>query len=152
MYPLNQTNPSCCSWGRWGIMVLAIILPAAGLGILVSGGVVVSRSMASTESEKLLRHVVMFKFNESSSPAEVTQVIDAFRLLPSKISEVAGFEFGQNNSPEGLENGFTHCFLITFHSEKDRKTYLDHAAHSQFVEILKPHLDNVQVIDFWAGK
>ncbi|MDZ4851275.1 MAG: Dabb family protein [Pirellulaceae bacterium] len=68
------------------------------------------------------------------------------------ISEIADFEYGANNSPEGLENGFTHCFLVTFKSEDDRKVYLTHAAHNQFVEVLKPQLDKVQVIDFWAGK
>ena len=149
---MNSKNLSCCSWGRWGMMALAIIMPVAGLGILIGKSMVVSHSLANSESEKLLRHVVMFKFKESSSPTDVARVVDAFRSLPSKISEMAAFEFGQNNSPEGLENGFTHCFLVSFQSEKDRKTYLDHAAHSQFVEILKPHLDKVQVIDYWAGK
>ena len=149
---MYSTSPSCCSWSRFGMMLLAIIIPVAGLGILLSGGVIMSRSVANSESEKLLRHVVLFQFKESSAPADVTRVVDAFRALPSKISEVAGFEFGENNSPEGMANGFTHCFLITFKSEKDRKTYLEHAAHAQFVEILKPHLDKAQVIDFWAGK
>ncbi len=149
MYSANQ---SCCSWGRWGMMVLAILIPAAVLGSLFGGGVAVSRTIANSESGKLLRHVVQFKFKDSSSPAEVAQVVDAFRALPTKISEMQDFEFGQNNSPEGLENGFTHCFLVTFASEKDRQVYLTHAAHMQFVEILKPHLDKAQVIDYWAGK
>jgi len=134
------------------MMVLAIFIPAAGLVSLWVGGMAVSRAMANVESGKLLRHVVVFKFKESSSAADVNNVVDAFRGLPAKISEIADFEFGQNNSPEGLENGFTHCFLVTFSSEKDRQTYLTHPAHLEFVEILKPHLDKVQVIDYWAGK
>ena len=143
---------SCCSWGRWGIMILTILVPTVGLGVVFTGGMVVSRTMAQSDANKLLRHVVMFKFNESSTAADVAKVVEAFRSLPSKISEVAEFEYGTNNSPEGLDNGFTHCFLITFKSEKDRQVYLTHAAHGQFVETLKPHLDKVQVIDYWAGK
>jgi hypothetical protein len=133
------------------MMVLAMLTPLFVFASLL-GGSAVSRTIANAESEKILRHVVQFKFKESSTPAQVSQVVDAFRALPSKISEIADFEFGQNNSPEGLENGFTHCFLVTFASEKDRQTYLTHAAHLQFVEVLKPHLDKVQVIDYWAGK
>ena len=149
---MYSTNQSCCSGRRWGMMVLAILIPAVVLASLFGGGVVVSRTVANSESGKLLRHVVQFKFKDSSTPAQVSQVVDAFRALPTKISEIADFEFGHNNSPEGLEDGFTHCFLVTFASEKDRQAYLTHAAHMQFVEILKPHLDKVQVIDFWAGK
>lgn len=107
---------------------------------------------AQKESGKLLRHVVLFKFKESSSAADVKKVEDAFRELPKKIKSVKAFEWGTNNSPEGLADGFTHCFFVSFASEKDRDAYLPHADHKAFVEILKPHLDKVLVIDYWAGK
>ncbi len=109
-------------------------------------------ALAKTEEPKVLRHVVMFKFKDAATEAEVKKVVDAFRELPSKIPTVAEFEFGTNNSPEGLADGFTHCFFITFKSEKDREAYLPHPAHSAFVEVLKPHLDKALVVDYWAGK
>jgi hypothetical protein len=101
---------------------------------------------------KMLRHVVLFKFKETSSQADVKKVEDAFRALPSKINEVKDFEWGTNNSPENLNDGFTHCFFVSFASEKDREVYLPHPAHQAFVEVLKPHLDKVLVVDYWAGK
>jgi Stress responsive A/B Barrel Domain len=104
------------------------------------------------ESAAPLRHVVLFKFKDSSSEADIKKVIDEFRALPSKIPAVADFEFGKNNSPEGLADGFTHCFFITFKTAKDREAYLPHAAHAAFVDVLKPHLDKVLVIDYFAGK
>ena len=107
---------------------------------------------AQKESGKLLRHVVLFKFKESSSAADVKKVEDAFRELPKKIKSVKAFEWGTNNSPENLADGFTHCFFVSFASEKDRDAYLPHADHKAFVEILKPHLDKVLVIDYWASK
>lgn len=100
----------------------------------------------------MLRHVVMFKFKEASSAVEVQKVVDGFRELKSKIPQIASFEFGTNNSPEGLNDGFTHCFLVTFKSEKDRDVYLPHPAHKAFVELLKPHLEKAMVIDYWAGE
>ena len=78
------------------------------------------------------------------------KVEEAFRKLPSEIKEIKAFEWGTNNSPEKLNNGFTHCFFVSFRSEKDREVYLPHPAHKAFVEILKPVLDKVLVLDYWA--
>jgi hypothetical protein len=57
-----------------------------------------------------------------------------------------------NNSPEHLNQGFTHCFFLTFKSEKDREVYLPHPAHKEFGRVLGPHLDKVLVIDYWTSK
>lgn len=105
-----------------------------------------------TSEDQTLRHVVMFKFKESSSESDIQTVVDAFRELPSKIPEIQNFEYGVNNSPEDLADGFTHCFLVTFASEAERDVYLPHDAHKAFVEVLKPHLDKVMVIDYFANQ
>jgi hypothetical protein len=109
-------------------------------------------SKMAAPAPKVLRHVVLFKFKETSSAEDVKKVEDAFRALPSKIKEVKNFEWGKNNSPEGINDGLTHCFFVTFASEKDRETYLPHPDHKAFVEVLKPHLDKVVVVDYWAEK
>ncbi len=100
----------------------------------------------------MLRHAVLFKFKDTSSPEDIKKVEDAFRALPTKIKEIADFEWGTNNSPENLNQGFTHLFFVSFKSEKDREVYLPHPAHKAFVEVLGPHLDKVLVLDYWAGK
>ena len=105
------------------------------------------------ESEaKQLRHVVLFKFKEGTDAEAITKVEQAFAELPSKISEIRNFEWGLNNSPEGLEKGFTHCFLVTFNSEEDRAVYLPHPDHQEFVKLLDGILDDVLVVDYWTGK
>jgi hypothetical protein len=101
---------------------------------------------------KMLRHAVLFKFKDSSSPADIKKVEEAFKALPSQIKEIADFEWGTNNSPENLNQGFTHLFFVSFKSEKDREVYLPHAAHKAFVGVLGPHLDKVLVLDYWASK
>lgn len=108
------------------------------------------QSNAQEKSTKMLRHVVMFKFKDTSSKEDIQKIVEAFRTLKKSISQVAAFEHGTNNSPEGLANGFTHCFLLTFKSEADRGGYLDHPKHKEFVDILMPHLDKAQVLDYWA--
>ncbi len=101
---------------------------------------------------KQLRHVVLFSFKESSTAEDIKKVEDAFRALPSKIKEIKGFEWGTNNSPENLNQGFTHCFSLTFNSEKGREIYLPHPAHKEFGQLLGPHLDKVLVVDYWVKK
>jgi len=122
------------------------------LGVLLAGVSWMQMSVSGADTQgkpKMLRHVVMFQFKDSSSKEDVQKVVDAFAALPSKIPEIAEYEAGVNNSPEGLNDGLTHCFLVSFASEKDREAYLPHPAHLAFVEILKPHLEKVVVIDYW---
>lgn len=119
---------------------------------LVTMSISSSQAQSASTAKKNLRHVVMFKFKDSSSPDDVARVEKEFRALATKISLIKDFEWGKNSSPENLNQGLTHCFFVTFSSDKDRDTYLTHPEHLAFVEILKPHLDKVTVIDYWAMK
>ena len=100
--------------------------------------------------KKELRHVVLIKFKDSVSKNQISNVVDKFISLRSEIKEIKKFEWGINNSPEHLNKGFTHSFILTFNNEKDRATYLPHPAHQKFVNHLKPVLEDVLVIDYWV--
>ena len=102
--------------------------------------------------EKELKHAVFFKFKEDASAEDIEKVEQAFAELPAKIDAIKAFEWGTNNSPETKDDGFTHCFMVTFDSEAGRDAYLPHPDHEAFVEILKPVLDSARVLDFWAEK
>lgn len=106
---------------------------------------------AASHEGQVLRHAVFFSFKAESSEADVQGVVDAFRGLPAKIEEITDFQSGVNNSPEGLDDGFTHCFLLTFANADGRATYIPHKAHSEeFADVLRPHMDKVFVIDYWG--
>lgn len=111
-----------------------------------------AEAMVETADEdmKKLRHVVLFKFKESATAGDIQSVETAFKALPAKIPQIRDFEWGTNNSPEGLAKGFTHCFLLTFDSEEDRAIYLPHPDHKAFGEVLGPHLEDVLVVDYWT--
>ncbi|PQO30247.1 Dabb family protein [Bremerella cremea] len=116
-------------------------------------GMVSMTSLSQAEEKEpsgKLRHVVVFKFKESASAKDIEKVEKAFSALPEKIPQIKEYEWGTNNSPEMLDKGFTHCFLVTFASEKDREIYLPHPEHKKFVSILGPYLDEAFVIDYWA--
>jgi hypothetical protein len=99
-----------------------------------------------------VRHVVLLKFKAEATPQQVKAVEEGFRALPSKIPGVRYFEWGTDISPEKLSEGYTHCFLVTFDTANARDAYLPHPAHKAFVEVLKPILDKVLVVDYIAQK
>jgi uncharacterized protein YnzC (UPF0291/DUF896 family) len=109
-------------------------------------------SFNEKKEQKMLRHVVLFSFKSSSTAADVKKIEEAFKALPGKIKEIKDFEWGTNNSPENLAQGFSHCFFVSFASEKDREIYLPHPDHKAFVAIAGPHIDKVLVLDYWAQK
>lgn len=101
------------------------------------------------DNGKLLRHVVMFKFSDKATPAGIQKIEAAFAALPQKIKQIKGFEWGTNSSPEKLNQGLTHCFILSFASDKDRDAYLVHPAHTDFGKSLGSDVEKVTVIDFW---
>ncbi len=102
--------------------------------------------------QQLLRHVVLFKFKENTPDLKVQQLNKAFNALSKAISVVQDFEWGINKSPENFHQDFTHCYLVTFHSEEDRDTvYTPHPQHQAFVAQLQPYLEKVFVVDYWAN-
>lgn len=139
-----------------------ILTTIAGLGFLAcqkaenqtsTESIQTNQVMESTpidEEGPRLRHVVLFKFKEDADPAAIKKVEEAFAALPGKIPQIRDFEWGMNNSPEGLNKGLTHCFLLTFDSEEDRAVYLPHPDHKAFGALLGDILEDVTVVDYWT--
>ena len=114
------------------------------------------KSIQKTEEivkkEKLLRHLVLFKFKDEATAQEINKIHKSLSALPAIIPEIIDFEWGLNDSPENFHQDFTHCYLITFSSEEDRdNVYSPHPAHKAFVASLQPHLEKVFVVDYWAN-
>jgi quinol monooxygenase YgiN len=97
-----------------------------------------------------LRHVVLFAFKGDASYDDVDAIVAGFAALPAAIPGIVAYEWGTNVSLERLNDGFTHCFTLTFASAEDRDAYLAHPAHQRFVATLKPSLDKSLVLDYWA--
>ena len=102
------------------------------------------------QPDSVLRHIVVFKFKEDASTSAIEVVNKAFEDLQRSIPEIKEFEWGLNNSPEGLDQDFTHVYTVTFHSEEDRAIYLPHPEHMAFVESIGPVVEKAFVVDYWA--
>ncbi len=97
----------------------------------------------------VLRHLVCFRFQDGTSDAQKQALVRGFAELQIKIPFIRDFEWGLNNSPEGKDKGFTHCFTLTFASEADRDAYLPHPAHVEFGQLCGP-VEDAFVFDYWA--
>ncbi len=98
----------------------------------------------------ILRHIVLFKFKPDLTAKQLDEINLAFHQLQHDIPEISDFERGINNSPEGLDKGFTHGYLVSFASEDARATYLPHESHKKFVELIGGKIDDVMVFDYWT--
>jgi len=92
-----------------------------------------------------MKHVVLCAFVDGLDP---TAIIADFASLASTVPSVMALEHGPNVSPEGLDDGFTHCFTVDFASAADRDAYLVDPVHLAFVERFTPTLAKILVVDY----
>src|SRR5829696_9072017 len=128
------------------LLLLAVVMIGLSLTAFAADA---GKSKQNKKAGKV-KHMVAFKFKDGALEADIEKLNDAFRALPEKIDEIRTFEMGVNNSPEKLNKGCTHGYLLTFDSEADRDTYLNHPAHKEFGSLAGKMLADVFVLDFNA--
>jgi hypothetical protein len=121
--------------------ILALLLSLILIGIANS----------ATAAGKV-HHVVCFKFKSTATTDQIKQVEEAFAALQEKVPGIESLKWGTNVSNEQRNKGFTHCFVLTFKTQKDRDNYLEHPEHKAFGKLVGPVVDDVFVIDFVPQK
>ena len=122
--------------------ILVLLVLAFAASVLVN--------FKAQPANEAVRHVVVFKYKEGATDAQIKEITDAFRALKDKIPGIIGFEHGVNNSPEGLNQGFTHVYLMTFENEEARDVYLPHPEHDAFGALLRGSgiFEGAYVVDY----
>jgi hypothetical protein len=95
-----------------------------------------------------VKHIALFKFKEGTSEEQIEQVFDELLDVTETIPGIEDYVSGPNNSPEGLNNGHTHGFVMTFGDAAARDAYLIHPEHERVKNLLLPQVDSVTVFDF----
>ncbi len=118
--------------------------------LLVLAGIIAAAMGFAFIAASPVKHVVVFKYKSTATPEQIEQVTTAFKALKGKIPGILSFEYGTNNSPEGLNKGFTHVYLLTFKDAASRDAYLPHPEHKKFGELLGKIgvLEEPFVVDF----
>jgi hypothetical protein len=98
----------------------------------------------------VIYHAVLLKLKPDVSQAKVDEIFRELAGLKSRIPGLLSFSGGPYSSPEGLNKGFTHGFLMTFTDAAARNGYLPHPEHERVKAIVIPNLDDVVAFD-WEG-
>jgi len=133
-------------------MRLELTILSLGSAALLGLAALALETKAAEHPAKVLRHIVLYKFNDDLTPAQVDEVVTAFSALPKKIDTIVGFERGTNVSPEGKSEGLTHAFVVSFRDEAGRDAYLKHPAHLEYVKLASTRREKVVVFDYWTAE
>ncbi len=96
----------------------------------------------------MVRHYGMFQFHPEITPMEIDECFAEMRGMVGKIPGLLTIEHGTYESAEGMNDGFTHGFIMTFDTAASRDAYLPHPEHERVRAIVVPRLARVIVFDF----
>lgn len=100
----------------------------------------------------MVRHFGVFQFKPEITPEQIDNCFAELRGMVGKIPGLLDIEHGPYQSDEGLNENFTHGFIMTFDSLESRDAYLPHPVHEAVKEVVVPCLERVVVFDFEVKK
>jgi len=95
----------------------------------------------------MVRHFGVFKFKEGITDDQIEQCFQTMKAMVGKIDGLLDMEYGAYNGNEGLNEDFTHGFVMTFDSPESRDVYLPHPIHEDVKTFVVPKLARVIVFD-----
>jgi hypothetical protein len=96
----------------------------------------------------MIRHFGVFQFLPDITPSQIDEAFSELVGMVGKIPGLLSIEHGPYKSDEGLNDAFTHGFIMTFDTAKSRDEYLPHPEHVRVREIVAPRLSRLVVFDF----
>jgi hypothetical protein len=95
-----------------------------------------------------VKHIALIKFKNGTPQDEVEKCFNEILDITESIPGIEDYVSGMNSSPEGLNQGYTHGFVMTFENAAARDVYLTHPEHERFKALILPHVETVVVFDF----
>jgi len=95
----------------------------------------------------MIDHVVLLRFHGAVTEESIDALARAVVALPDHIDGVESVKWGSSTSPEGLERGFTHGFVIELRDEAARDAYLPHPVHRAVADEIGTLCEHVLVFD-----
>ncbi|WP_299694900.1 Dabb family protein [uncultured Tateyamaria sp.] len=99
----------------------------------------------------MIRHIVLTKFKSEVSEETIKGIYDGLAAVAGKLPGAANFTGGRSQSPEQIERGYMHGFVIDFDSWDALLTYAHNEEHKalggQIVANAVGGLDGVLVLD-----
>jgi hypothetical protein len=96
----------------------------------------------------MIRHLGVFQFKAEINQDKIDECFSELMGMVGKIPGLISIEHGPYQSDEGLNDGFTHGFIMTFDTAESRDKYLPHPEHERVRQIVVSCLERVVVFDF----
>ena len=95
----------------------------------------------------MVLHVVLIKPKAGVDEAAMGELANVLAALPTKIPGIVDYAWGPNVNPEGLDQGYTHGFVMTFESIDARDAYFPHPDHTAVHPMIDTVAESVLVFD-----
>ncbi|KXF78996.1 stress responsive protein [Paramesorhizobium deserti] len=99
----------------------------------------------------MIRHIVLIRFREELDNAGIERLLKSVHMLKDQIPGILAISSGADSSPEGLDKGFAHGFIVDFKDAAARDAYLPHPAHVEvgqsLVAAAKDGINGIVVFD-----
>jgi hypothetical protein len=103
---------------------------------------------------QMIRHVVLFKLRKGLTEKVVDEIFAALKALQNQMPGILAVSAGRDQSPEGLQHGNTHGFMVDFVDAAARDAYLPHPAHQKvgamIVGATEGGVEGITVLDWQA--
>jgi len=99
----------------------------------------------------MIRHIVLTKFKTETPEGKIAEIYSGLSAVAEKLAGAQNFTGGRSQSPEQIERGYMHGFVIDFDSWGALKTYADNPEHralgAQLVANAIGGIDGILVLD-----
>lgn len=95
-----------------------------------------------------VKHFGVFEFQPQVTEQDIDECFGALKGMVGKIPGLEEVLCGPYESGEGLNDGYTHGFVMTFESSEARDAYLPHPDHEVVKKLILPRLARIVVFDF----
>lgn len=99
----------------------------------------------------MIRHIVLVKFNTALSDAEIADIWAELHAITGKVPGLMSITAGKSESPEKIERGYLHGFVVDFDSWQALAAYQEHPDHkklgARLVANAQGGLDGILVFD-----
>lgn len=99
----------------------------------------------------MIRHIVLTRFKPDVSEQTIENIYAELAAVSETLEGAGGFTGGRSKSPEQIERGYMHGFVIDFDNWEALKRYADNQAHQalgkQIADNAAGGVDGILVVD-----
>lgn len=102
----------------------------------------------------MVRHIVLTRFRSEVSEKEIESIYARFDALIHTLESARNFIGGRSQSPEHIERGYMHGFVIDFDDWQGLEVYTNNELHkaigADLVAAAEGGIDGILVLDIEA--